>query len=567
MYITPEIRHLDRTEHSLPEFSSKNQGQNLSPTKIFTAPEYVFGGSGACLMLSMNCINEVSFPKGLLSKDESFLLDPDFFAYREDAELALRMQWLGWKTIYMPNSTAFHMRRVRPENRAVVPPEINSMSVRNRFLLQGNGITFPLLLLTFPSSFFRNILVILGCFFKEQTSIPGLKEVFHLRARTLEKRKWIFANKQSSTLTIFNWFKNDFAFPPALTKPKENTDTAPIKKLCAIIINYNQADELRSCVDSILNSSAQLETELEILIVNNSADDPNFSKLKEDLDSLNLPTIKFLEPNTNLGFSGGINKAHANTSLGENDLLLVLNPDVTLENDTISNAINCFCKHDNLGALSPILVDKETKEVQTKYFAKKFPRLLFLFSELFALQKIVPNNSLFRFQHYLDDNLLNAAVQNKDGLFEVEQLAGACLFIRNSSFTKLKGFDETFYPAWHEDVDFSIRLYKEKVVSAVLCSSIVLHQGGTSTKSIARGAFIHIFYKNYLTYWIKHSSTNLECILGCWLLILTFFTKKLLLVDFNRDSILESIKNVLAGNTFKETYMLIHLCFKNIKSR
>ena len=41
--------------------------------------------------------------------------DEDFFAYREDADLAWRAQLLGWSCLYVPEAIARHGRRVTPE--------------------------------------------------------------------------------------------------------------------------------------------------------------------------------------------------------------------------------------------------------------------------------------------------------------------------------------------------------------------------------------------------------------------------------------------------------------------
>src|SRR5207244_1165265 len=67
--------------------------------------------------------------------------DEDFFAYREDADLAWRCRLLGWNSIYVPAAVAQHRRRVTPERRRELPKEINYHSVKNRFLLRLNNMT------------------------------------------------------------------------------------------------------------------------------------------------------------------------------------------------------------------------------------------------------------------------------------------------------------------------------------------------------------------------------------------------------------------------------------------
>ena len=73
-----------------------------------------------------------------VSVDGEFF-DEDFFAFREDADLAWRAQLMGWKCLYVPSAVAWHVRRVTPERREQLPHEINWHSVKNRFLMRGKN--------------------------------------------------------------------------------------------------------------------------------------------------------------------------------------------------------------------------------------------------------------------------------------------------------------------------------------------------------------------------------------------------------------------------------------------
>ena len=75
-----------------------------------------------------------------VSVDGDFF-DPDFFVYREDADVAWRAQLLGWRCIYTPAARAYHVRSVTPENRRSVPRGINMHCVKNRFLMRIKNVT------------------------------------------------------------------------------------------------------------------------------------------------------------------------------------------------------------------------------------------------------------------------------------------------------------------------------------------------------------------------------------------------------------------------------------------
>ena len=95
--------------------------------------EYVFGASAAAALYRRAMIDDVAV-------DGDFF-DPDFFAYREDADVAWRAQLLGWRCIYTPAAVAYHVRTVTPANRRSLPPVINMHSVKNRFLMRIKNAT------------------------------------------------------------------------------------------------------------------------------------------------------------------------------------------------------------------------------------------------------------------------------------------------------------------------------------------------------------------------------------------------------------------------------------------
>src|SRR5207253_10520458 len=93
----------------------------------------IFGPSGAAAMYRRKALEDAAIA--------GQYFDEDFFAYREDADLAWRCRLLGWTSIYVPGALAQHRRRVTPERRAELPKDINYHSVKNRFLLRINNIT------------------------------------------------------------------------------------------------------------------------------------------------------------------------------------------------------------------------------------------------------------------------------------------------------------------------------------------------------------------------------------------------------------------------------------------
>jgi GT2 family glycosyltransferase len=170
--------------------------------------EYVFGSTGAAALYRRQMVDDVSIA------GEFF--DPDFFSYREDADVAWRAQLLGWKCLYTPDAVAYHVRRVLPENRRSTEPAINMHSVKNRWLLRLKNATWSLYRRHWLPITARDLAAILACFTVEVTSLPALWFLAKNWKATLAKRKAIMERRRVEDSYIAQWFSNTpVSFPAA----------------------------------------------------------------------------------------------------------------------------------------------------------------------------------------------------------------------------------------------------------------------------------------------------------------------------------------------------------------
>lgn len=139
-------------------------------------PAWVFGATGAAALYRRDALKDIAY-------DGGEVFDETFFAYREDADLAWRLQRRGWKCLYLPQAHGYHARGLKPEARRQGTPEINRHSVRNRFLLRWSNADWRWRLLCFPWWLARDALVIVACLTVERSSLPGLSEAWALRAQ------------------------------------------------------------------------------------------------------------------------------------------------------------------------------------------------------------------------------------------------------------------------------------------------------------------------------------------------------------------------------------------------
>jgi GT2 family glycosyltransferase len=179
-------RHLDR-------------GADQPDTGQYEKPEEIFGPSGAAAIYRRRALDDVAIG--------GQYFDEDFFAYREDADLAWRCRLYGWTSIYVPSAVAQHRRRVTPERRAALPKEINYHSVKNRFLLRLNNLTGTLYRRDFWPITKRDASVIGYVLLREWSSIPGLFYVLRYLPRLLQKRKVIQRRRKTDPV---DWFGREF---------------------------------------------------------------------------------------------------------------------------------------------------------------------------------------------------------------------------------------------------------------------------------------------------------------------------------------------------------------------
>jgi GT2 family glycosyltransferase len=185
IYFTPAMRHFDR-------------GSREPDDGRYRQMEYVFGATGAAALYRREMIVDVSHGANFF--------DPDFFAYREDADVAWRAQLLGWRCLYVPDAVGYHVRTVLPGNRSSVPALVNMHSVKNRFLMRLKNTTAGIYRRFWLPATFRDLLVVGGCLLREPRSLPAFWYLTRGLRRALEQRRSIMARRRVSDETLAHWF-------------------------------------------------------------------------------------------------------------------------------------------------------------------------------------------------------------------------------------------------------------------------------------------------------------------------------------------------------------------------
>ncbi len=187
IYFTPNMRHLDRGAEEI------DCGQ-------YDRVQYVFGASGAAAFFRRDFIAGVSV--------EGEFFDEDFFAFREDGDLAWRAQVMGWKCLYVPTAVAWHVRRVTPERRKDLPLVINWHSAKNRFLMRGKNASGWLCWRLFFPVLWRDIMTFGYAAVRDRRLWSAVTYWWKVRESIRHKRAIIQSRRRVSDRDLLWWFSN-----------------------------------------------------------------------------------------------------------------------------------------------------------------------------------------------------------------------------------------------------------------------------------------------------------------------------------------------------------------------
>jgi GT2 family glycosyltransferase len=187
IYFTPNQRHFDRGSGEIDE------GQ-------YDRREYVFGASGAAAFYRRAMLEDV--------REGKEYFDEAFFAYREDADLAWRAQWLGWRCLYVPEAIGYHSRKVLPERRSILPDEINMHSFKNRFLLRIKNMDAGTYARFFIPITLRDAAAMVYVLLREWSSLPGIPLLFQALPHAWARRLSLKKRRRASAREIRSWFSH-----------------------------------------------------------------------------------------------------------------------------------------------------------------------------------------------------------------------------------------------------------------------------------------------------------------------------------------------------------------------
>jgi GT2 family glycosyltransferase len=276
--------------------------------------------------------------------------------------------------------------------------------------------------------------------------------------------------------------------------PARQSAVIKVMTSTAAIINWNSGHRLRTCIESLLANT----TTVEILVVDNASNDASLDSVQGFRSRVN-----FVRNPVNRGFAAAVNQAFRATST---PYVLILNPDVRATSRAVQFLEDFLLMHPRAAAIGGHVGDK--------YLPKALPTVGSLVRENLGFPAAAVREAQAR-QRAASRREAQARQRaasridrrQSDTLpLQVDQPAAAALMIRRDAFEDVGGFDEQFYPAWYEDVDFCQRLKSKGWHTYFAPSAEFLHEGGYSAETMGSPDFLRSYYSNQLRYVKKHFS-------------------------------------------------------------
>lgn len=205
-------------------------------------------------------------------------------------------------------------------------------------------------------------------------------------------------------------------------------------KVSGCIVTYNNRDVIYECIDSILEYTTDVDFSL--YVVDNGSTDGTLDIIRN-----NFKQVKLICNAENMGFGHGHNKVLTDI---DSEYHVVINPDITLNMDTIS----LLCEYLKDNPDTAVVTPKILNEDGTQQFLPKYcPSIRHV-----IISKFKPFRYL-RKEYTRENELLEEPT-------EIEFCTGCFFVVKTSVFKKLGGFDKRFF-MYCEDADLSRRIQKE----------------------------------------------------------------------------------------------------------
>ncbi|WP_308549413.1 glycosyltransferase family 2 protein [uncultured Parabacteroides sp.] len=219
-----------------------------------------------------------------------------------------------------------------------------------------------------------------------------------------------------------------------------------MEMISIITINFNSYDSTVDLLCSLKRYLKREKYDFEVIVVDNASDNQEAEMLKDM-----FPWAFVINSSENLGFSGGNNLG---VKYARGDYYFFINNDTVINEDIVPPLLLMFHEMDNIGAVSPIICDYDTKKV-THAGVKEIDKYLIHINPEVKIDSVAPIHSFY--------------------------LQGASIMISKSVFELSGGWPDVYF-LYDEELDFCFSIKKLGYKLYYNPKSVIYHKGCASTK-------------------------------------------------------------------------------------
>jgi len=217
----------------------------------------------------------------------------------------------------------------------------------------------------------------------------------------------------------------------------------------ATIVTYKGYEKAKEAIASLICHTK--EVSLKIFVVDNASGDSTAERLRQEFKD-----VEVVENDSNKGFGSGHNTV---LPLLESDYHLIVNPDIVVESDVVSELASFLDNNSEVGIVTPKILNLDSSDQE---LPKRQPVVAALIG-----RRILKKTLSKQVEYYqMKDTDLTKTV-------DIEFATGCFFMIRTDLFKQLKGFDTRFF-LYYEDIDLSRRVL-ELMRVVYMPSSYVFH--------------------------------------------------------------------------------------------
>ena len=223
-----------------------------------------------------------------------------------------------------------------------------------------------------------------------------------------------------------------------------------------IVVHRNGPDTL---LRTLAAAAAAIEPERdEVWLVDNGSSDDSLARVRAA-----HPAVRIIENGCNMGYAGAINQA---VPRSDSPFLLFLNNDAVVSPGLFDRLAALFEQNPKAGIIGPVLIGGDGT-----------PQRCFGVEPTFAGEAGLRRSERRR------------PPLPGDEVSPVDWISGACMAVRRTAIDRDGSIDSGFF-FYFEDVEFCIRLRRAGWQVLLDQQARVVHEMGTSTKGLRRGAQI-----------------------------------------------------------------------------